>query len=223
MTRQPGLVGRRDERDRPLGALAPDLERLGAPPLRAAALGVLADGKPGLAPDPDQILEVLAWRFPRRYGSGGEAARAEAVRSALSEAALLGVTGLGALTSYGRVLLEELLGAAQRDPDEDPLGVLSTAEPVGAATVAALDRLVPPPVDHVLVQADLTVVVPGPPAPDLAMELSLATDPESANMLRVTPDSVRRALDAGHTAADLHGMFARRSRTRIPQAKCLAF
>ena len=37
-------------------------------------------------------------------------------------------------------------------------------------------------------------------------------------MLRVTPDSVRRALDAGHVAADLHAMFQRRSRTPIPQS-----
>jgi hypothetical protein len=73
-------------------------------------------------------------------------------------------------------------------------------------------------VDHVLVQADLTVVVPGPPEPDLAGELALAAEPESANVYRVTADSVRRALDTGYTAADLHRLFARRSRTPIPQA-----
>ena len=217
MPRQPGLVGRRDERDRPLGALAPDLERVGAPALRAAALAVLADSKPGLAPSTEQVLEVLAWRSPRRYGPAGEQVRAAAVRSALTEAALLGVTGLGALTSYGRALFDELLAAARRDPDADPLGVLSAAA-AGTDPVALLDRLVPPPVDHLLVQADLTVVVPGPPAPDLAGELALAAEAESANMYRITADSVRRALDAGYSAADLHGMFARRSRTPVPQA-----
>src|SRR6266704_496046 len=81
MPRQPGLVGRRDERDRPLGALAPELERVGAPALRAAALAALSDGKPGLAPDTEQVLEVLAWRSPRRYGAAGEQVRADAVRS----------------------------------------------------------------------------------------------------------------------------------------------
>src|SRR2546429_2390374 len=96
--------------------------------------------------------------------------------------------------------------------------MLAASEPPGPGAAATLDRLIPPPVDHVLVQADLTVVVPGPPAPDLAAELSLAAEPESANMFRITPDSVRRALDAGHTAADLHGLFARRSRTPVPQA-----
>jgi hypothetical protein len=218
MPRQPGLVGRRDERDRPLGALAPEVERAAAPALRSAALAALADGKPGHAPDVDQVMEVLAWRSPRRYAVAGEQVRADAVRSALAEAALLGMTGLGALTSYGRALLDELLAAARRDPDADPLGVVSAAGPVGSGTVAALDRLVPPPVDHVLVQADLTVVVPGPPTPELAAELSLTADPESTNVYRLTADSLRRALDAGYSAADLHGLFGRRSRTPVPQA-----
>jgi len=164
------------------------------------------------------VLEVLAWRSPRRYATAGERVRAEAVRAALAEAAQLGVTGFGALTGYGRALLDELLAAARRDPDADPLGVLSAAGPVGSAAVAALDKLVPPPVDHVLVQADLTVVVPGPPAPDLAGELALTAEPESANVYRITADSIRGALDAGYLPADLHGLFARRSRTPVPQA-----
>jgi hypothetical protein len=225
LTRQPGLVGRRDERDRLLGALSPELERVHAPQVRAAALTVLADGEPGFAPEPEQVLDVLAWRSPRRYGSlrepgrlGVEPVRADAVRSALTEAALLGLTGLGALTSYGRELLTELLAAVQKDPDEDPLGVLSAVGAPGSAAINALDKLVPPPVDHVLVQADLTVVVPGPPEPELAAELALAAEPESANVYRVTADSVRRALDSGYAAADLHKLFARRSRTPVPQA-----
>ena len=42
--------------------------------------------------------------------------------------------------------------------------------------VRALDALLPAPVDHVLVQADLTVVVPGPPEPALAAELELVAE-----------------------------------------------
>jgi hypothetical protein len=87
--------------------------------------------------------------------------------------------------------------------------------------VRALDRLLPEPVDHVLVQADLTVVVPGPPEPALATELALVAEPESAggaSVHRVTPASVRRALDGGYAADDLHELFRRRSRTPVPQA-----
>jgi hypothetical protein len=76
-------------------------------------------------------------------------------------------------------------------------------------------------VDYFLVQPDLTVVVPGPPTPDLAIELSLTADLEStggASVYRVTEASLRRALDAGRTAADLAALMALRSRTPIPQS-----
>src|SRR3954447_11511010 len=43
MTRQPGLVGQRDEKDRPVNALAPELERAAAPQSRRELLGALAD------------------------------------------------------------------------------------------------------------------------------------------------------------------------------------
>src|SRR5204863_9309777 len=133
--------------------------------------------------------------------------------AALSEAARLGVTGMGSLTGYGRLLLSEV--DSHPDPDEDPLGVQQPG--TGESAVGALDALLPRPVDHVLVQADLTVVVPGPPEPALATELAVLADAESPSVYRVTADSVRRALDSGYTAADLHGFFARRSRTPVPQ------
>ncbi|WP_430781108.1 helicase-associated domain-containing protein [Actinoplanes sp. G11-F43] len=208
MTRQPGLIGRRDERDRPINALAPDAERAGAPQARREALAVLADLDPGTAPPVDELLALLAWQAPRR-SRGREAAH----RDAWAGAALLGVTGLGALTSYARVLLTD-----PRDDGDDPLGL--HPEDSHADAVRALDDLLPAPVDHILVQADLTVVVPGPPEPELAGELDVLAEPESAggaSVFRVTPASVRRALDVGYQAADLHDLFRRRSRTPVPQ------
>ncbi|MEV1287808.1 helicase-associated domain-containing protein [Micromonospora sp. NPDC049679] len=218
MTRQPGLIGQRDERDRPITVLSGEVERAGAPPARREPLGVLAELDPGSAPAPEDILRLLAWRAPRR-GKGREPAH----REALTEAAQLGVTGLGALTSYGRLLLADA-AAAREVPDEDPLGLRpgaaqSPGEP--SATVQTLDGLLPAPVDHVLLQADLTVVVPGPPEPELAAELEVVAEPESAggaSVYRVTGASVRRALDAGYGADDLHTLFRRRSRTAVPQA-----
>ncbi|WP_164709715.1 helicase-associated domain-containing protein, partial [Rhodococcus opacus] len=79
----------------------------------------------------------------------------------------------------------------------------------------------PEPVDHVLVQADLTVVAPGPLTPDLLEQITLVADIESAgaaSMYRISEDSVRRALDVGMTAAELHSLFATRSRTPVPQS-----
>jgi len=210
MTRQPGLVGKRDERDRPINALAPEAERAGAPQARREALLVLADLKPGAAPAADEVLELLAWQAPRR-ARGREAAH----RDALAGAALLGLTALGAITSYGRPLL-----ADQEVDESDPLGVRPGARQHTTDAVRTLDGLLPAPVDHVLVQADLSVVVPGPPEPDLAAELDVVAEPESAggaSVFRVTATSVRRALDVGYTASDLHSLFKRRSRTPVPQ------
>ncbi|MEU0155280.1 helicase-associated domain-containing protein [Micromonospora fulviviridis] len=214
MTRQVGLVGQRDDRDRPISVLSAEAERAGAPAARRSVLAVLADLAPATAPTPDEVLELLDWRAPRR-ARGREAAH----REVLAEAAQLGVTGLGALTSYGRLLLAELTDADERG--EDPLGLYSDAESGEPSTaVRALDALLPAPVDHFLVQADLTVVVPGPPDPALAAELDVVAEHESAggaSVHRVTTASVRRALDAGYSADDLHALFRRRSRTPVPQ------
>jgi len=211
MTREPRLVGERDERDRPVTALGAEAERAGAPATRRVALDLLAALPPGDAPELDDVLDRLAWDAPRRARH-----RQPAAQAVLAEAAVFGLTGLGALTGYGRLLLAP-------DPDraeDDPLGVRATPSR-GNPVVAALDGLLPPPVDHLLVQADLTVVVPGPPEPGLAAELALLAEHESAGgaiVYRVTPDSVRRALDAGYAATDLHALFRRRSRTPVPQS-----
>jgi hypothetical protein len=215
MTRMPSLVGLRDERDRLLAALSTDVERVGAPGQRRAVLAALAGLlPPGAAPVPADLRAVLAWQTPRRVGRNGAAAGYDAV---LAEAATLGLTGLNALTGYGRLLAAEVAEAGRTDPDQDPLGLQEPDAPTAAA-VAALDALLPPPVDHVLLQADLTMVVPGPPEASLAADLAAIADAESPSVFRVTPDSVRRALDAGYTADDLHALFARRSRTPVPQA-----
>jgi hypothetical protein len=217
MTRQTSLVGQRDDRDRPINALAPDAERAGAPAARTEALVALADLPPGTAPPVDAVLGLLAWQTPRR-ARGREAAH----RDALASAATLGFTALGAITSYARQVLADA-EPGDADPTADPLGVRAAGSRIGgdSEAVRSLDALLPAPVDHVLVQADLSVVVPGPPEPELAAELEVIAEQESAggaSVHRVTAASVRRALDVGYTAADLHALFKRRSRTPVPQA-----
>ncbi|MFG3202820.1 helicase-associated domain-containing protein [Streptomyces sp. NPDC048192] len=102
------------------------------------------------------------------------------------------------------------------------LAPLSPAEQAVATAAAArlLAPLLPEPLDHVLLQADLTAVAPGPLQRPLADVLDVLADVESkggATVYRFTPASVRRALDAGHTAADLHAFLAQHSRTPVPQ------
>ncbi|WP_345051313.1 helicase-associated domain-containing protein, partial [Streptomyces rameus] len=107
-----------------------------------------------------------------------------------------------------------------RPPDR--LAPLSAAEQAVATAAAArlLAPLLPEPLDHVLLQADLTAVAPGPLRRPLAETLDVLADVESkggATVYRFTPASVRRALDAGRTATDLHAFLTEHSRTPVPQ------
>ncbi len=195
------LVGGRDDRDRPVNPLTPDLERGNAGAVRRAALQVLAAHGAGLAVAPDQVVASVAWARPRRVPL-----RDAVVRRTLVEAGWLGVTALGALTSAGRALLDE------------------PAEPVepayGESAAAVLAPLLPDPVDHVLLQADLTAVAPGPLQPVVAHGLALLADVESrggATVYRFSGDSVRRALDAGWPASEVHAFLQTHSRTPVPQ------
>ncbi|WP_406008263.1 helicase C-terminal domain-containing protein [Streptomyces sp. NBC_00637] len=103
-----------------------------------------------------------------------------------------------------------------------PAAPLSPAEQAVATAAAArlLAPLLPEPLDHVLLQADLTAVAPGPLRRPLADVLSVLADVESkggATVYRFTPGSVRRALDAGRSASDLQAFLTEHSRTPVPQ------
>ena len=81
--------------------------------------------------------------------------------------------------------------------------------------------LLPAPVDHVLAQPDLSLVAPGPLVAELADTLAVVADVESsggATVFRVSESSIRRALDSGWSASDLHDFFTSASRTPVPQA-----
>jgi hypothetical protein len=89
-----------------------------------------------------------------------------------------------------------------------------------AAAARLLAPLLPEPLDHVLLQADLTAVAPGPLKRPLADMLDVLADVESkggATVYRFTPGSVRRALDSGRAASDLHAFLTEHSRTPVPQ------
>lgn len=83
-----------------------------------------------------------------------------------------------------------------------------------------MSRTLPKPVDHFLVQADLTVVVPGPLQRDLAEQLATVATVESAGtamVYRVSEQSIRHALDVGKTRDWMHALFANHSKTPVPQ------
>src|SRR3954469_8613995 len=187
------FVGQRDVAGKAVNPLSPDLVRHTAPAIRRSTLTVLAEYPAGSGLADDDLVALLRWRTPRR------ADRLAPVPAMLAEAARLGILVGGLLSTAGR-------------------GLLTSGED-GAAE--GMRRLLPEPVDHVLAQPDLSLVAPGPLVADLADTLAVVADVESsggATVFRVSESSVRRALDAGWAAADLHEFFARASRTPVPQA-----
>ncbi|SCK07121.1 helicase-associated domain-containing protein [Streptomyces sp. WMMB 322] len=223
-TRVPGLVGTRDAKGRALAALGQGLDRGLAADVRRRTLGLLASLHAGSAPAQYSVLARLRWERPLR-GAGraaGESAgdlRTQLAEWALHEAELLGLTGRGALASYARELVLPWLEA----PPAAAGGGTPTAgelESAAARAAAGLAPLLPEPLDHMLLQADLTAVAPGPLQRPLAAMLGVLADVESkggATVYRFTPASVRRALDAGRTASDIHAFLAAHSRTPVPQ------
>jgi Helicase conserved C-terminal domain/WYL domain len=187
------LVGQRDVAGKAVNVLSPDVVRQTAPALRGSALSVLTGYPPGTGLRAEELVALLRWRTPRR------ADRLAPVPALLAEAERLGVVVGGVLSTGGR-------------------GLLRTGAD-GAAD--GMRDLLPAPVDHVLAQPDLSLIAPGPLVAALAGSLAVVADVESsggATVYRVTDASVRRALDNGWSATDLHDFFASASRTPVPQA-----
>ena len=178
-----------------INALSDEIERRGQPLLREQVLSVLVDAPPASAPvDADAVVAAIDARAPRQASEP----RAAEIRAILDELEILGFTGAGALAQMG-------LAAARGDDDA-----------AASATTA-----MPQPLDHVLLQADLTAIAPGPLLPDIARGMRLMADVEStggAIVYRFTPESVRRALDSGRDAGALLDFLTRVSRTPMPQA-----
>jgi hypothetical protein len=200
-SRVPELVGERDERGTVRAALSGDVDRAPAAAVRQSVLATLCDLPTGAAPEVDSLLAALRWRRPRRTGALAE----QLARWTLQEGELLGVTGRGALSAAGRALWDEYTGTS------------AGPESVVEQAVAAL---LPAPVDHVLLQADLTAVAPGPLEVELGRLMHVSADVESrggATVYRFTASSVRRALDGGWAADQLLAELAAASRTPVPQ------
>lgn len=190
---RPGLIGTRGPDGKPYAALSDSLYSTAAPVDRRLLLESLAELPPGSGVNAVTASRALVWRRPRWSAR----LQAEPVGHLLDEAHALGLTGRGALSTPARALL------AGDQPPAD-----------------AMAAILPAPIDHFLVQADLTVVVPGPLKRDLADELSLVATVESAGaamVYRVSENSVRHALDTGRTADALCAFFEKNSTTPVPQ------
>ncbi|MDY6871251.1 MAG: helicase-associated domain-containing protein [Actinomycetota bacterium] len=192
---RPGLTGSRGPDGKPYASLSDALYSTAAPLDRRLLLAVLADLPAGWGVDAASASRAMIWRRPRWAAR----LQPDPVGGLLTEAHALGMVGRGAIAAPTRRLLAG-------EPPED--------------VVAAMAKVLPAPIDHFLVQADLTVVVPGPLERDLAEQLAAVAVVESAGaamVYRVSEASIRRALDTGRTAGELHSFFGRHSKTPVPQ------
>ncbi|SEH63916.1 Helicase conserved C-terminal domain-containing protein [Mycolicibacterium rutilum] len=192
---RPSLIGTRGIDGKPYAALSDSLFSTAAPLDRRLLLGLLADLPPGAGVDATSASRALIWHRPR----WGARLQPGPIGDLLAEAHTMGLVGRGAVAGPARALLSG-----------------DAAE----AVVKAMDKVLPAPIDHFLLQADLTVVVPGPLHRDLAEQLASVATVESAGaamVYRISEASIRRALDTGRTAGELHAFFERHSKTPVPQ------
>ncbi|MEI6763001.1 MAG: helicase-associated domain-containing protein [Actinomycetes bacterium] len=183
-SRVAGLIGKGDSKS--VAALGPELDRAGIAGLKRSLL-VLMAGLPEIDPEITSLQERMKFDLPTRTNN-------EYITWILREAEWLGITGQGAISSFGKALIS---GA--------DLGVQ-----------AAL----PAPVDHILIQADNSAIAPGPLTVEVANEMGTLADIESrggATVYRFTEGSIRRALDHGKTGDSIRDFLKKTSKTPMPQ------
>ena len=184
-SRVSGLIGKNSDKN--VAPLGPELDRAGASLIRRSTLKVLNDN-PKLTPDVKSLQEIVKWINPQRANN-------DYVEWTLREAEWLGITGQGALSTFGSNLLNE-------------------------KEVLEIESALPKPVDHILIQADNSAVAPGPLTPELASEMGTIADIESrggATVYRFSDSSIRRGLDHGKTGDQIKTFLSKISKTPMPQ------
>lgn len=195
------LVGARDVKDTPAAALS-EATRFHPTGLRGEMLAILAR-----APE-DEFTTVLAAEEARQASMPGS--RPMHLDVPWAEAEVLGLIALGSLSPLGRAVAEA------PEPTIELSGLLP---PVSEDIAQAATKALPAQVDEILVQTDLTVVVPGPPTRALAERLNDIADVESrgtAMVYRLSAESLRRGLER-HDPAEIKSWLATVSVTPIPQ------
>lgn len=165
---------------------------LSAAPQSAAAAP--PHNRTSLAPAASSVLALLHWCHPRQFEEVSEL-----VPGILHETELLGLTGAGAVS--------------------DP-GCAVSLEDWGAAAVA-LHLLLPEPIDHFVIQGDLTAVAPGFLAPAVAARLKLLATAEgqgAAGIFRFSQTSLEAAMAAGTDSKTILTFLRDHSSTAVPQS-----
>ena len=188
-SRVSGLVGKEESKN--VAPLGPELDRVGAAPLRKLTLRLLHESD-GAAPEFESLVALAQWNTPAKRSGG---IPSDYLLWTLREAEWLGVTGQGVISKYGIALIT---GAEQIEIDGD----------------------LPKPVDHILIQSDHTAIAPGPLEHEIAQELAILAEIESrggATVYRFSEATIRRGLDHGRTGDEIKAFLKKTSKTPMPQ------
>ncbi|MHB1446133.1 MAG: helicase-associated domain-containing protein [Acidimicrobiales bacterium] len=191
------LAGAIATNDKPIPALLPTAHpAVGG--RRRAVLETMAAIPAGQVPTRESLSARLEWAHPTLL-AGGPAPPPVLVDWTLGEAEMLGLAAGGCLSAAGRALLDE-----------------------GAQAAAAVLALRLPPLRSTFViQPDLSAVAPGRLAAAVRAEMELLADVEStgaATVYRFGEASLRRALDAGRSAAQIESFLSEHAERGVPQA-----
>lgn len=165
-----------------------------APESRRLLLRLAAGAEIGTVLDADQLAIGVGWHRPSAGRNTEQLG--QLIDRTWQEATWLGLVALGAVS--------DLLPVAAFEQD----------------LPADLRRLFPEPLDHVIIQSDLTAIAQGPLEAAVAGTLRLVADQESRGggaVYRFSQGSVRRAFDAGWAALEIGEWLERHSSTGVPQ------
>ncbi len=194
----PSASGRQPDGAKPVPLLSPQYAAAGAAERREVVLEALAALDDGAATTLTDLAAALYWAQPQpwlRHGPGDGTLPIEWV---WTEAELLGIVAAGSPTSFGRALIARDDAAAE--------SALAAAEPRHETAFT--------------LQADLTATVVGTLAREVLTELRLLADVEStgaATTFRFSEGSLRRAFDAGRSAAEITSFLERHAAKGVPQ------
>jgi hypothetical protein len=171
--------------------LDPSTDSALTPAARRMTLALVTDTQVGEQVTAETVIAAASYRFPRRAG----AARDAVVRATLAETESLGLTVRGVVTPIGRAWIDH--------------------------RETGLAAIMPPVIDRVIPQADMTITCPGPLPMSMRLAIGRFADVESrghASVFRMSTSSVQRGLRRGLRAEEIQAWLTGHSAIPLPGA-----
>lgn len=179
--------------------------------VRMTVLRALSKLATGYGLSESGIHQVVEQRYPRLDPNIRQNTVAQAILESqwlgiLSSSGATGATEILCLTSLGRTWIDSRAPEPNSDTTDRPQDEVAAH--------------FPGEVDHMITQADMTFVVPGPPAPELRRLLGLIAHREStggATVYRLTPETLRTSMALGVDSQEILADLEDKSLTPVPQ------